>query len=114
MNENELRIGNWLNIANTETDTTVTASTFSIGPLINVNYKPIELDDFWLKRFGFWKDIDSGTFKVNNCTLQLDNYQDEGFMAIIFGEDLKLIKYVHQLQNLYFCLTNKELELCGI
>jgi hypothetical protein len=119
MKESELRIGNYVNLIaeghEKEPDTFKWDLEDYEFYYDRMNFiKPIPLTEDWLLKVGFWKDIDSRTFKVNNCTLQLDNYQDEGFMAIIFGEDLKLIKYVHQLQNLYFCLTNKELELCDI
>lgn len=105
---NELRIGNWLNISNTETDTTVTPSTFSIGQLINVNYKPIKIDDFWLKRFGF---------KNNGFVYEFDKHQlrtvDKGESYIYWVDNIYKtnVKYVHELQNLYFALTKEELIL---
>jgi len=105
---NELRIGNWLNIANTETDTTVTASTFSIGQLINVNYKPIKIDVFWLKRFGF---------KYNGFVYVFNKHQlrtvDKGESYIYWVDSVYKadVKYVHELQNLYFALTKEELTL---
>lgn len=104
---NELRIGNWLNISNTETDTTVTASTFSIGPLIKVNYKPIELDDFWLKRFGF-ENI-RFKYEINRFIIWYDP-RSTYYHLIYEGNSIE-IKYVHQLQNLYYFLTYNELEI---
>jgi len=104
---NELRIGNWLNIANTETDTTVTASTFSIGYMINVNYKPIELNDFWLKRFGF-ENI-RFKYELNKFIIWLDP-RSMNYELYYEGKAVE-IKYVHQLQNLYYFLTYNELEL---
>lgn len=104
---NELRIGNWLNIANTETDTNVTASTFSIGQLINVNYKPIELDDFWLKRFGF--ENNRFKYEINNFIIWLDPRSTYYYLNYE-GGNIE-IKYVHQLQNLYYFLTYEELKI---
>lgn len=73
--------------------------------------KPIELTEEILLKCGFFYDSDADTFKISNCTMQLDSYGFDGYMVIIFGEDLRLIKNLHQLQNLYFCLTGEELEI---
>ena len=77
-------------------------------------YIPIELTEEWLLRFGFQKDkkgrlqyfclfdenlvvkftlmtIDFSTIKANGCKLD--------------------VKYVHQLQNLFYALTGQELEI---
>lgn len=73
---------------------------------------PIALTKEWLIKFGFYKEFESGLFIIPSSTLKLDYYDsDEGYMAVVFGNDLKLIKYVHQLQNLYFALTGEELTL---
>jgi len=105
---NELRIGNWLNIANTGIDTTVTASTFSIGYMINVNYKPIKINEIWLKSFGF---------KYNGFVWELNKHQlrttDKGESYIYWVDSVfkANVKHVHDLQNLYFALTREELIL---
>ena len=71
--------------------------------------KPIPLTEEWLKKFGFkWK----------NTGLRLDKYvlrnQIDGWFMYISNESLNFtvhIKYIHQLQNLYFALTGKELTI---
>ena len=109
MEENELRIGNWVEIIqpNKEVYTTIQPSCFSVE--IKKFYKPIPLTEEWLLKFGLYK-LD-GCFslqtKRGNLIIEEDlceitgNYNDIGFNAPC--------KYVHQLQNLYFALTGKEL-----
>jgi len=76
-------------------------------------FEPIPLTEDWLLRFGFEKDSIIGLyilfkigyfkvwFDVKNNTYLIDNVRD-----------IKLyIKYVHQLQNLYFALIGEELKV---
>ena len=72
--------------------------------------EPIALTDERLLKLGF---SDSFTeFKINNFVIAKDNdlfyFQFENYQVEI--PDVKL-QYVHQLQNLYFCLCGEELEL---
>ena len=69
------------------------------------DFKPIPLTEKWLKEFGF-KSVFSGAGYIKNRTEIGYNYN--GFYIIASG--LK-IEYIHQLQNLYFALTNTELEI---
>jgi len=77
-------------------------------------YEPIPLTEEWLLRFGFKKDT------AEHC------YMHKGFPSgIYFVIDaewaicgdfnectyIRLPKYVHQLQNLYFALTENELTI---
>lgn len=71
----------------------------------------IPLSEEVLLKCGFFYDIDSDTFKVSNCTLQIDINGLEIPEAIVFGEVLIHMKYLHQLQNLYYALTGEELEV---
>ena len=73
------------------------------------NYEPIHLTVDWLLRFGF-----------ENSSLILSEYYIDCFTVwckngIYFicndGNIKPKLEYVHQLQNLYFALTGKELEL---
>lgn len=120
MQVRELRIGNYLK--NDGVVVKIDArSIFDIwgGNLITriKKYEPILITESWLLKFGavgcggnrFYLDIKD--------TLQLfwnigDDYFICGFSSrsthvCYFNE----IKYVHQLQNLYFALTQKELTL---
>lgn len=80
----------------------------SIGCFSASVIKPIELDSEWLKRLGFQHDypyfflgnkhfnVETGFFYFGNDHVSGGNY------------DVK-IKYVHELQNVMFALTGKEL-----
>ena len=73
------------------------------------NMKPIPLTEEWLLKFGFnkisgWDDY-KGWIK-DDVELECDCY---GFDFINYLD--KGVDYVHQLQNLYFALTNNELTI---
>ena len=101
---------------------------------ISKNFEPIPLTEEWLLKFGFvsegegneaWLDIDNKITPENKIQLRtwvnfecfkdyggtaffmLENYEGEYYTTIIPCK----YKYVHQLQNLYFALTNEELTL---
>ena len=113
MEAKDLRIGNYVSVDE--------CSTWAITELDIVavctfkgSHKPIPLTEEWLKRFGYYTSNGPwGTIAVRGdgrkTTYQLDRYGEywthdrEGYRV-----DLK---YVHQLQNLYFALTNTELEI---
>ena len=106
---NELRIGNILFNAGGLAVTT-TAQTISDLDLKLIVRKPIPLTEEWLLKAGFefkGKRISKDWFYLwndeNRIVFALAEMQDET------GTYLE-IKYVHQLQNLYFALTGKELE----
>ena len=75
--------------------------------------KPIRITEEWLERFGFeYSDLngDSGFWVIKHPNAA-------GMVKILSGEDgftynyQSRLKYVHQLQNLYFALTRQELEV---
>lgn len=80
------------------------------------NYKPIPLTEEWLLKFGFvnkrdniytphkcWHEYEMfGNKHTKNITLSLQS----GYHVV-----MARISYVHQLQNLYFALTGKELKI---
>lgn len=75
--------------------------------------KPIPLTEEWLVKFGFEKLEDVG-FKHDNVDFVL--YGSEGEYSFCTNEGWDIndrIKYVHQLQNLFFALTGEELILEG-
>ena len=109
MKANELRIGNYIDyLGGIER---VHALSFQDVCTNNHNYKPTPLTEEWLLKFGFekdclmskcyaLKDIEISEDKNNDLYLSLD--------GVWYGV---AIKHVHQLQNLYFALTGKELSL---
>jgi hypothetical protein len=131
--KNELRIGNLVDLGNR------IAKIIEIGHLSCVvsdleetqdtmedyeRVKPILLMDEWLLKFSFEK-IDKGdndyityTDSNHDYYLQIDVRRRDGKYCILDNsfDDLRDfsmvdIKYVHQLQNLYFTLTGEELIL---
>jgi hypothetical protein len=81
-------------------------------------YEPIALTPEILEQCGF----DDGLYELfANTYLQLD--RDNGYSVFIRQDDTNTggnfnfvllkrgIKYLHQLQNLYWCLTGEELQL---
>ncbi|SDH58487.1 hypothetical protein SAMN05421846_101225 [Chryseobacterium taeanense] len=77
------------------------------------NYQPIKLDDSWFHKFGF--EINHVGFTDSNLSyitlaefINLENYY---ILRLAQNQISVKIEYVHELQNLYFTLTNCELEL---
>jgi hypothetical protein len=68
--------------------------------------KPIQLSSDWLKRFGFILHEDETWEKDIIILVGDDNY----FLDVNILFNQKGIVYVHDLQNLYFTLTGKELD----
>jgi hypothetical protein len=79
------------------------------------NFEPIPITEVWLTDFGFiypdphyliWYKEGFGPFRVL-FDIHLKHWQ----IGYSGGRVFKKIEYVHQLQNLYFYLTDKELKL---
>jgi hypothetical protein len=68
--------------------------TIRIGYEIDINFcKPIELTEEWLLKFG----------KIDWISKDIDG------IFFWFNGEKKYIKFVHSLQNTYFCIEQKEL-----
>lgn len=68
----------------------------------------IKLTSEWLEKLGFSFSSDLSVHYLNGIEVE-SFYDEEGsFKEEAYGVELR---YVHQLQNLYFALTGKELEL---
>lgn len=74
---------------------------------------PIELNEDWLLKMDFIKisdDINDPWFDFDSI-LPFTIISRDGWLANAdWPSDMEL-KYIHQLQNLYFALTGKELEI---
>jgi hypothetical protein len=81
--------------------------------------RPIPLTEEWLKKFGF-------EGKINNISLcgnfylgydpeyhrhKMALWYQKGSWCFSHTEQFTVLKYVHQLQNLYFALCGQELEI---
>jgi hypothetical protein len=96
-------------------------SEFRINGVSASQFEAIPLTEEWLLKFGF-VPFSSGTngelaydiYELRGEELNV-NINSSGEIKTSIGEDgyfkYEHCKYVHQLQNLYFALTGKELEL---
>ena len=119
MKANELRIGNWVQ-KDLSIDDLITVKIKS-GDLLMFDAEcqdkesdfrtifPIPLTEEWLERFEIKIDEWFGNFKLskedNTYYLQGSNT----FTNVVIT--LTELKYVQELQNLYFALTGEELEI---
>lgn len=122
---NELRIGNYLQDrdgslcrvegiskeVNKEIDAPVVGSARTALP-----HKPIPLTEEWLIKFGFTKEDGRCVWimKLPDFDATLQQWGDNKEISVCrsgIAAYHVASNYVHQLQNLYFALTGKELEL---
>ncbi len=117
----ELRVGNYYYDCSTDEIEIITGKTFLqifTGKLSCM--KPIPLTEEWLLKF----DMELTDGFSSSRKLYLNNYENdiskityspkEGLLRLSNGDTkgtllIPHIKYVHQLQNIYFALTGKEL-----
>ena len=109
MKANELRIGNWIN-RDSENEELRLWHFYKIAECVfdEDDLKPIPLTEEWLLKFGFKKI--GGTIYKNIGSIEI-GLTGKRFYIQIRCENITIqnIKHVHQLQNLYFALTNQEL-----
>jgi hypothetical protein len=116
MNARDLRIGNYIKIEGLNKpipvsiiDTTETSE--------QTTCKPIEITEEWLLKFRFEK-IEGKVDIFDKDRLRVWLGDSGQSLAYLIEEDTTIahyipnrFKYVHQLQNLYYALTGKELKL---
>ena len=120
MEAKELRIGNYLhsivsNCNHKKGLVEIEIETFAKIRLQNAlqSLEPIPLTEEWLVKFGFKRSSSKttrlGQLKYNTFDLKGGSGYVNAFSygSIIFTH----INYVHQLQNLYYALTQTELEV---
>lgn len=80
--------------------------------------KAIPLTEDWLERLGFHSKYKSnhmrwniGMFDINQKSDEDEDGSSRPKEQVFYYEWTLEVQFVHQLQNLYFALTNKELEL---
>lgn len=109
MEASELRIGNLVKDGNDFEQVTIYhLDCLSIG---RCEFDPIPLTDEWLLKFGFHEKYKSSANRWCFDSWCIWDCEDEdGNLSHEFMYEFRTqIKYVHQLQNLYFALTNEEL-----
>lgn len=110
MEAKDLRIGNLVKWVDDETQVIPITATrlinFSVGM---EDIEPIPLTEEWLMNFGFIIDYDKGCYfkEFNRSCLYIDS---EEFIIYIAGDEICTLEYLHQLQNLFFAITGRELE----
>ena len=123
MNTKELRIGNMVQYTNDERvfvnligkTLEITAADILSIYNDNIQVEPILLTEEWLIKFGskrVQEDKYGCHYENQECWVYLSH---GGFDVEVITDDerfnlLRTYKYVHQLQNLYFAITGKELE----
>ena len=80
--------------------------------------KPIKITDEWLQKFGFFKSenpngTSSWIWVFEGQVWMYETWKDHDFFirSMLNLNNQKNIIYVHQLQNLYYSLTGKELTI---
>lgn len=128
MKASELRIGNWIDIQRL----TSTPHEFiqvtgrAIGQIAAltdgecINWYPVPLTEKWMLKFGFIADY-PGSSRYRKKPLEIDLKPSFGYPVRVYcgqeewgwghSELDTEMKYVHQLQNLYFALTGEELAI---
>lgn len=112
MEAKDLRIGNYVHVDLSIDDIEVVKlkigdlASFAIGLR---DLFPIQITEEWLIKFGGNCVIVEGypIYYVN--PFDIEYYENES--VLIMGNSSVKIKYVHQLQNLYYALTGEELVL---
>ena len=121
----ELRIGNWLFHTGGLGYVQVTGEMiahierfpdekFMTSPPRDI-LKPVEITEERLVKCGFekdWTDYGADCLTKGMFCFMETKYQHETLWLLeIRGVAMGYYKHLHQLQNLYYCLTEKELEI---
>lgn len=114
MNASELRIGNVVGTFDSGGYGKLTPMVINGGNIIDraKEWYELPLTEEWLVRFGF-KEDGNGFHLEDRYSLSFSITKEREFLPCfndrVLHSELK-VKHVHQLQNLYFALTGKELE----
>lgn len=117
MEAKEFRTGNLLNYTTAEGDVMATSLDWQDFKWLEEDRKGFEavhdyipLTEDWLIDFGFeYVDIDGDWIYLDSGISLENNVRNKWGIWINDTNYLRHIRFVHQLQNLYFALTGKEL-----
>lgn len=110
MKENELRIGNWVDYSGS----IIPVASIYIGQSTLEYADPIPLTPEILEKAGFEWSIYHQAFHKENFEFDINECFPKGYSLSTFKRRFLIvskIKYLHQLQNLYYALTGEELEI---
>ena len=132
MKASDLRIGNWIEVFYGNGDKRyqqvdfISENLIECKPNLNIygntiKYKPIPLTEEWLLKFGWVKEnnylwCEDVPYSVKmkfkkDGSIWLGNVLEVHFGSGFSKKRNNGVKYIHQLQNLYFALTGEELKL---
>lgn len=114
MQANELRIGNWVYRANGKNgNKDIEYQIENINLQSVKKYEPILLTEDILLKAGFELNEDNQYMIDDFCFMLLNSkwYYNNTYYECGCPSKPIDIKYLHQLQNLHFALTQKELEI---
>lgn len=113
MKANELRVGNFVKTPYGRT------KCITVSNIQNYDaYKPIRIDHGILMRMGF--DKFGNNFQINTIhgvltekpsKMVIRHTKGGNWMVMRPGNGTIFLNYLHELQNLYFALTGKELKI---
>jgi hypothetical protein len=108
MDEKEVRIGNYVNIEDTILRIELQELYYNASIMT-----PIPITEEWLLKFGFEKDYSNYIIEAGDYFHSIKKDGEEWIYSYDESDaccyELRSIKYIHQLQNLYFALNDKEL-----
>jgi len=117
MKASELRLGNLIFSKETQENETMTTISDEYITFNSITFdypvieeiKPVPLTEEWLLKFGFKQ---KGSFyRIKDSRFVEVIIHDKGIDVCNHSICLPHINHVHQLQNLYFALTNEELTI---
>lgn len=118
MEANELMIGNTIEVYIEPQISEWVSINVSARTILEVEenpnkFRPIPLTEEWLIKLGFNKNkYGYLVVPLNGVFDEVDELRTSDFNDFVFGYyGYKNIKYVHQLQNLYYTLTGEKLTL---
>lgn len=114
MEANELRIGNLIRRKSNYEVLRATTGILSNWDILNTKhpgYEGIPLTEEWLEKFGFKY---AKGWNMWQGEIEVYKHKDGSFSWYNEGDVSVPLVYVHQLQNLVFALTGKELEIKDI
>ena len=120
MKANELRLGNYViedkkisRITGIDDETRISTDLGFFPYTFIEEINPVPLTEEWLEKFGFEKIGTNYQYKWfllhgNNKTGTVDFLLNEPYSG---KYNATVLKHVHQLQNLFWCLTGQELTI---
>lgn len=117
MDAKELRIGNWVQRLKEDGTLLMYYNVVKLRDIDGSNeinglidyFMPISLEKLWLDKFGFKRTKNDCGWRYRSLHITDGGNIKGPYGTLIVKKGI--IRYVHQLQNLYFALTGEELQL---